>query len=613
MKYLLKKHIQFLVILIVAIIIASLIPIIKLSQAKTQIYDKYVRDVAQKQLYPDITIVGISDNFFKQAENQKWPIELRYIRMFLENLLKFKPKIIAFDFPILANSQDDKDALFVIKNLGSNFPNIIVPGELRGVYYQQSDLQLSSYDNEVVNKFAVFDNTSPGKCNYLRKIIGKIETNNREFTSLPLEITNVFLGKDLIFENRFTGDYHINYLAPGSFPSINFTEILSQEFDSTLVTGKILIIGRTDSKDVEHFYCTPFNDIQDSTSWMSRVEIVANIVNTILGKTEIFFLGNYQLPILLSILSSVALITITYFLSPLFILILTLSLFIILCLIFFIISYHFNMYFDPLSIIISFITISFLGLFCRFYKEYKKSFNLKLTIQSNDEIEVLRKNFLSLISHDLKSPISRIQSISYEIIQKSNDSTEYSSLAKKIIQSSENLSNYVTKLINLTKIESEKVKINKESADITKIIEEAILQLDYHSSTKGISIKLIKAPIFPIRVDRELIKEVVSNLIENGIKYSPPNTEIEIKVIEDGAYLIISIKDQGYGIPGEMKNKIFEKFFRIDDERSKLAKGSGIGLYLTKYFIELHHGKLSFESNPTDGTQFFIKLPKDIN
>ena len=124
-------------------------------------------------------------------------------------------------------------------------------------------------------------------------------------------------------------------------------------------------------------------------------------------------------------------------------------------------------------------------------------------------------------------------------------------------------------------------------------------------------IELNLAPLYPIKVDTNLINRVFGNIIGNAIKYAGHGKQIKITTEDDEKWVYITIEDDGKGISQEDLDNIFEKFYRVKDDESHKIKGSGLGLYLVKYFIELHQGMISVESNLNEGTKFLIKLKNE--
>jgi signal transduction histidine kinase len=116
------------------------------------------------------------------------------------------------------------------------------------------------------------------------------------------------------------------------------------------------------------------------------------------------------------------------------------------------------------------------------------------------------------------------------------------------------------------------------------------------------------APLYPIQIDVTLITRVISNLVENAIKYSPMNATVKVKTWDDENWVYTEISDNGPGIPADELENIFEKFYRIKNDANHSIKGTGLGLYLVKYFVELHGGTIEVQSVTGEGTRFIVKL-----
>ena len=125
------------------------------------------------------------------------------------------------------------------------------------------------------------------------------------------------------------------------------------------------------------------------------------------------------------------------------------------------------------------------------------------------------------------------------------------------------------------------------------------------------SIKLELSPLYPIQVDTVLMNRVISNLIENAIKYAGKGKTVWVKTWDEPDWVFIEIKDNGLGIGPDDLAHIFDKFYRVKNDSTHSIKGSGLGLYLVKYFIELHNGVISATSQLGEGTSFIIKLKNE--
>lgn len=229
------------------------------------------------------------------------------------------------------------------------------------------------------------------------------------------------------------------------------------------------------------------------------------------------------------------------------------------------------------------------------------------------QVEELKSNFMRMMSHDLKTPLARIQGMT-EVITK--DGPELSETQRKaldtISQSSEELAEFIASILSLSRIESKEMKLQLKSRDINQIVREVIRKHEYMAKRKEIEIVAELEPLFSIKVDQDLLKTVIANLLENAIKYSPERTKILITTEELNNDVVIQVADQGSGIPAEEMNHVFDRFYRARNTRNTTA-GNGLGLYLAKYFVELHNGRIEVESELEKGSTFSVRLPMDLN
>ncbi len=239
--------------------------------------------------------------------------------------------------------------------------------------------------------------------------------------------------------------------------------------------------------------------------------------------------------------------------------------------------------------------------------EYQTRFAIEEESKILKKVENLKQNFISLMSHDLKTPVAKIQGIA-DILNLKLTDEEPKKLVADITASTKELNSFISSILDLTKIESSNLQLNLSSVDINKIIENAVKGLEFERASKEIEINKNLSPLYPIKVDEKLIHRVIANIVENAIKYTPEKSSIDIISEDDEEWVYISIRDNGPGIPAEDLEHIFDKFYRVKNDDSHKIKGSGLGLYLVKYFIELHEGSIFVESEVGEGTTFNIKL-----
>ncbi|MBI2521364.1 MAG: CHASE2 domain-containing protein [Bdellovibrio sp.] len=240
--------------------------------------------------------------------------------------------------------------------------------------------------------------------------------------------------------------------------------------------------------------------------------------------------------------------------------------------------------------------------------EYQTRFAIQEETKILKKVESLKQNFISLMSHDLKTPVAKIAGMADVLIQKNRGTPELVNGLHSIINSTKDLNKYITSILDLTKIESQNLTLNKGNKDINQLIETVTNGLKFEASAKQIAVILDLSPLYPIEIDPNLMVRVFHNLVENAIKYSGEGTQITIKTWDDAQWVYVKISDNGRGIPPEDLGYIFDKFYRVKNESTHSIKGTGLGLYLVKYFVELHGGQISVQSTLGKGTSFEIKL-----
>jgi signal transduction histidine kinase len=261
------------------------------------------------------------------------------------------------------------------------------------------------------------------------------------------------------------------------------------------------------------------------------------------------------------------------------------------------------------------------AIFCTYYLvvpyrailEYKKRWKVQEQHDLLIQVEEMKGNFLSLKSHDLKTPVARIQGLAELVLKQGGLSEKQSGEVRQIISSTEHLNKFISKILDLTRIESSNIKLNAQSKDINKIIEKCIEKVAFNAEKKGIKLKTRLEPLFPIQVDAALLIQVFTNLIDNAIQYSPEGSVVEIFSREVNNQVEVGIQDFGRGLDPKEQTMLFTKFYRGENPAGEQVKGSGLGLYLSKYFIELHHGAIRVESEKGIGSKFTISLPLEAS
>ncbi len=223
------------------------------------------------------------------------------------------------------------------------------------------------------------------------------------------------------------------------------------------------------------------------------------------------------------------------------------------------------------------------------------------------ELDQLRNNFISLISHDLKTPIAKIQAICDRLLTRTLEEEVKDGL-QNLRKESVELHRYIQSILQISRLEASDSQLRREAADINELVERVVLQLQPLAQDKRQTLVTRLEPIFSLEIDPVMLQEVILNLVENAIKYTPTEGQIEVITQELEDRVIFSVRDNGPGIPESDRLRIFEKFYRGAAQQSAI-KGTGLGLFLVKYFIELHGGEVFLESQVGKGTRAGFSLP----
>jgi signal transduction histidine kinase len=228
-------------------------------------------------------------------------------------------------------------------------------------------------------------------------------------------------------------------------------------------------------------------------------------------------------------------------------------------------------------------------------------------------IEQLKTEFVSLAAHQLRTPLSGIKWSLKMILDGDLGPLpqEQKDFLKKALMANERLIRLVNDLLDVTRIEEGRFLYKLEEKDIVKIVEDVFNSYLELAKEKSIDFELEKLKDnFPlVKVDEEKIKLAIQNLIENALIYTLPNGKVTVTIDLQNGNFFFKVKDTGIGIPKEVQDRIFTKFFRASNAAKIDTEGSGLGLFITKNIIESHGGKIWFESEEGKGTTFYFTIP----
>ena len=217
-----------------------------------------------------------------------------------------------------------------------------------------------------------------------------------------------------------------------------------------------------------------------------------------------------------------------------------------------------------------------------------------------------QNNFMLAVTHELKSPIAGMK-LSLETIQRRQLSDEQKAgLIARTISEADRLSELSTNMLIASQMEGRQYKPAKEELDFSMLVQDSVKAFE---SRYGSRFTKAITEDCDVKGDVTLLQMAVNNLLENAVKYTPPGSAINVSVSRKEKTITLEVADGGGGIPEAEKRKIFRKFYRIGNEETRAAKGTGLGLYLTSKIVAGHGGKIAVRSNQPAGSVFQICLP----
>jgi two-component system phosphate regulon sensor histidine kinase PhoR len=227
-------------------------------------------------------------------------------------------------------------------------------------------------------------------------------------------------------------------------------------------------------------------------------------------------------------------------------------------------------------------------------------------------VEVMRRDFVANVSHELRTPLTSIKGYAETLCEEGIEKVpQAESFAQIILKHANRLSALVQDLLSLTQLESQSTPITRQEVGLHKILDAAFLVVKPTAEGKKLNIETERvAHNTMIWADRDQIGQALLNLLDNAVKYTPEGGSISVSALDAGNEVQVTVSDTGIGIPREHLNRIFERFYRVDKNRSRELGGTGLGLSIVKHIIQSHGGRVWVNSELEEGSAFSFSLPK---
>lgn len=259
----------------------------------------------------------------------------------------------------------------------------------------------------------------------------------------------------------------------------------------------------------------------------------------------------------------------------------------------------------------------------RYNKEQKIEEFEKNLIENNAELErvnkklqqlnKLKSNFLSMVSHELRTPLTTIQGyVSYLATEKPGAlNTEQKESLRISEETADHLNYLIEELLNLAKIEIGEFRVDLTGANMNELLDTALASMKLFADNQGVTLENELPPALPmVLADKKRILQVITNLLENAIKFNKQGGKVYVSASEDkqNNKVVFSVSDTGIGIPADKLDKIFDKFYQVDSSGKRRYGGLGLGLAISKSILELHKGRMWAQSRIGEGSRFFFEL-----
>lgn len=229
------------------------------------------------------------------------------------------------------------------------------------------------------------------------------------------------------------------------------------------------------------------------------------------------------------------------------------------------------------------------------------------------KLELMRKDFVANVSHELKTPITSIKGFAETLLENQMEEKEKNKEFIKIIyDESHRLQLLIEDLLTLSRLEREDFYPIFSKINTKALIEEISPVAQHKAKKKQLRLDITSAEAIPFVADKEKVKQILINLLDNAFSYTPANGEVSLLIDSVDEFVHIEVKDSGIGIDQEALPRVFERFYRVDKARSRNTGGTGLGLAIVKHIVEVHEGNIEIESEINKGTSIHVYLPKKI-
>jgi heavy metal sensor kinase len=223
------------------------------------------------------------------------------------------------------------------------------------------------------------------------------------------------------------------------------------------------------------------------------------------------------------------------------------------------------------------------------------------------------RRFTADASHELRTPLTAIQSVGEVSLRMPGDVSYYRDTIGSMLEETHRLTQLVDSLLTMARADAGRVQLHRADVNLFEVASETVGLLEVLAEEKQQNIQIEGDRSLTVEADRTILRQALVNLIHNAVKYSPPSGDIRIRIRETELDTIVEVQDSGPGIPREHRERIFERFYRIDKARTRAGGGAGLGLSIAQWAVGVHGGKIEVECKAGPGSIFRVYLPKSAS
>lgn len=611
--------------LVASLALTTLLMNVEFNFLEGRLYDLRMNLGSPPPADPNIVLISIDDKTMKTLDESA-PLPLDYHAKFFELLEKYEPKALGYlvDFNQISQANPEHFKSDWIARLqqsasrlesrgtpihfGTSFDvngEVLPPVPLRSLPHSIAVIHKDGNvfaEDKVTRRALTYVNGKPTFHLRLAQSLGFMNYGEQPHGSFSVSE----LDTDYFFF-RYHGNTSLRSQMPMAYQRISFVDFLRENFDPKLIQGKILLVGTMLKENSSDFTLTPYSREAFANP---KLVVHANILDSVIHDQGISLVPN-AFNWLATFITTAIVFWFVFHSMPLYGVFVTLGVAALYAAIAYFSFKAESIWLRASQPLLGVFIGYYLVVPYRLFSENKKRWDYQRKNQLLTQVEELKTNFLNLVTHDLKTPVARIQGLAEVILRNSEIRTEDRHNLNQIVHSTDELNQFITRILELSKVESNPLQIRFESKDVNSLVEKAVSALQTLARQRQVEIQMKLEPLFPIRLDASLISKVLINVIDNAIKYSPSLTAILIETRETSGFVEIGIRDHGIGLSDDEQSNLFTRFYRAKNEANARTAGTGLGLYLTKYFVEAHFGRVEVESERGRGSLFKIFLPID--